>query len=213
MNFTLASGELTAARTPCLMTSFQAAKKIAKTSGNQSAFNRATQDFKDTIGNTLCIQMEGAIARLLIIGGTSETTAPNYAKACDVAARTLIKLPVGQALVALLDCKVKGKDAPWKAQTLLQAISHAAYQFNRYKSKPIPPHQLKRIRIQAPTKSSPSVQRTITLGNALDAGMALTKDLGNEPPNVCTPLYLLAEARKKENALPRNGCVYGCLSG
>ncbi|MDB2646531.1 leucyl aminopeptidase [Pseudomonadales bacterium] len=196
MNFTLASGALTAARTPCLVTSFQIAKKVAKASGNQSTFNRATQDFKDSIGNTLCIQMEGAVARLLIIGGTSEASAANFAKACDVAAKTLIKLPIGQALVALLDAKVKGKDAPWKAQTLLQAISHAAYQFNRYKSKPKPPHPLKRVRIQAPAKNTPSVQRTITLGNALDAGMALTKDLGNEPPNVCTPLYLLAEARK-----------------
>jgi leucyl aminopeptidase len=91
---------------------------------------------------------------------------------------------------------VKGKDAAWKAQTLLQAISHAAYQFSRYKSKPAPAHQLKRVRIQAPAKNRQGVQRAITLGNALDSGMALTKDLGNEPPNVCTPLYLLAEARK-----------------
>ena len=196
MNFTLASGELNASRTPCLMTSFQIAKKIAKAAGNQSAFNRATQDFKDTVGSTLCVQMEGPVARLLIIGGTGEASAQNFAKACNVAAKTLIKLPIAQALVALLDAKVKGKDAAWKAQTLLQAISHAAYQFSRYKSKPAPAHQLKRVRIQAPAKNRQGVQRAITLGNALDSGMALTKDLGNEPPNVCTPLYLLAEARK-----------------
>jgi leucyl aminopeptidase len=140
--------------------------------------------------------MEGPVARLLIIGGTGEASAQNFAKACNVAAKTLIKLPIAQALVALLDAKVKGKDAAWKAQTLLQAISHAAYQFSRYKSKPAPAHQLKRVRIQSPAKNRQGVQRAITLGNALDSGMALTKDLGNEPPNVCTPLYLLAEARK-----------------
>jgi leucyl aminopeptidase len=129
------------------VTSFQIAKKISKAVGNQSAFNRATQDFKDTVGSALCVQMEGPVARLLIIGGTGEASAQNFAKACNVAAKTLIKLPIAQALVALLDAKVKGKDAAWKAQTLLQAISHAAYQFSRYKSKPAPAHQLKRVRI------------------------------------------------------------------
>jgi leucyl aminopeptidase len=196
MNFTLANGALNDARTPCLMTSFQIAKKVAKATGNQSAFTRATQDFKDTVGNTLSLQLEGAIARLLIIGGTDEASASDYTKACDGAAKTLIKMPVGQALVALLDSKVKSKSSEWKAQTLLQAISHAGYQFTRYKSKPKPPHQLKRVRIQAPGENREGVKRAVTLGNALDSGMALTKDLGNEPPNVCTPLYLLAQARK-----------------
>ena len=34
------------------------------------------------------------------------------------------------------------------------------------------------------------------MGNALDAGLQLAKDLGNEPPNICNPNYLLAQARK-----------------
>ncbi|GIS20840.1 MAG: hypothetical protein CM15mP120_27560 [Pseudomonadota bacterium] len=45
----------------------------------------------------------------------------------------------------------------------------------------------------------------VKMGNALDAGLQLAKDLGNEPPNICNPNYLLAQARK----LGRAGNVKG----
>jgi leucyl aminopeptidase len=45
-----------------------------------------------------------------------------------------------------------------------------------------------------------ALRGAIKLGLALDEGLTLAKDLGNEPPNVCTPTYLLGEARKMARA-------------
>jgi leucyl aminopeptidase len=91
---------------------------------------------------------------------------------------------------------VKGKNAEWKASTLMQALSHAGYQFRHHKSKPKPLHQLTRIKIHSTDADSKAVRAAVKMGNALDAGLQLAKDLGNEPPNVCHPNYLLAQARK-----------------
>ena len=98
--------------------------------------------------------------------------------------------------IAMLDSKIKGKNAEWKASTLMQACSHAAYQFRHHKSKPKPLHQLTRIKIYATDVDSKTVRAAVKMGNALDAGLQLAKDLGNEPPNVCHPNYLLDQARK-----------------
>jgi leucyl aminopeptidase len=40
------------------------------------------------------------------------------------------------------------------------------------------------------------VQRAVREANALQLGLDLARDLGNQPPNVCNPSYLLREARK-----------------
>ena len=95
----------------------------------------------------------------------------------------------------LLGTKIKGQNVAWKAQTLMQAISHASYRFNAYKSKPKQPVSLKRVRLLANTGDQKALRAAIKLGVALDEGLTLAKDLGNEPPNVCTPAPL-AQARK-----------------
>ena len=43
---------------------------------------------------------------------------------------------------------------------------------------------------------SRKAERGLAQGSALAAGMALTKDLGNLPPNVCTPTFLAEQAVK-----------------
>ena len=57
-------------------------------------------------------------------------------------------------------------------------------------------HQLTRIKMHASEADSKAVRTAVKMGNALDAGLQLAKDLGNEPPNICNPNYLLAQARK-----------------
>ena len=39
-------------------------------------------------------------------------------------------------------------------------------------------------------------RRAVGHAQALDEGLALAKDLGNQPPNICNPTYLAREARK-----------------
>ena len=77
----------------------------------------------------------------------------------------------------------------------MQALNYASYRFNTYKSKPKQPVSLKRVRLLANQGDQKALRAAIKLGSALDEASLLAKDLGNEPPNVCTP-YLLGQARK-----------------
>ena len=196
MKYSTATGNLQQLRTPCLITGLKTAKRIARALGEQQQFSRSTKDFDDRPGKSQCVHLDGAVARMLVLGGLDNPSAAIFTKVADLAAQEAIKMPIGQAVIALVDTKVKGKNAEWKASTLMQACSHAGYQFRRHKSKPKPLHQLTRIKIHASAADSTAVRSAVKMGNALDAGMQLAKDLGNEPPNVCHPNYLLAQARR-----------------
>ena len=196
MKYTTVTGNLQQLRTPCLITGLKTATRIARALGEQQHFNRSSKDFDDAPGKSLCVHLDGAIARMLVLGGMDNPSAAVFTKTANLAAQEAIKLPIGQAVIALSDTRVKGKNTQWKASTLMQACSHAAYQFRHHKSKPKPLHQLTSIKMHGTDADSKAVRVAVKMGNALDAGLQLAKDLGNEPPNICNPNYLLAQARK-----------------
>lgn len=200
MNYAAANSDLAALRTPCLATSLTLAKRLAKATGNTATLNRAITDFKDTTGESLSVNLDGPVARVLIVGGADECTPAQYRKMAALVAQRLTALNVTQAALHLSGTKIKGHNVAWKAQALMQAISHASYRFNAYKSKPKAPVTLKRVRLLANQNDQKALRGAIKLGLALDEGLTLAKDLGNEPPNVCTPTYLLGEARKMARA-------------
>lgn len=73
------------------------------------------------------------------------------------------------------------------------ALRSADYQFEHYKSKP--KKQLK-ISLTLVTRLwGDKAKPVIKNANAIADGMALTKDLGNSPSNVCTPRYLAKVAK------------------
>ena len=196
MKYSTVVGNIQKLKTPCLITDLKTAKRVARALGEQQQFSRNTKDFEDSSGNSQCVHLDGAVARILVLGGLDNPSAAIFTKVANLAAQEAVKLPIGQAVIALGDTRIKGKNAEWKASTLMQACSHAGYQFRHHKSKPKPLHQLTRIKIHASEADSKTVRSAVKMGNALDAGMQLAKDLGNEPPNVCHPNYLLAQARK-----------------
>jgi leucyl aminopeptidase len=196
MNYSAANSDLAALRTPCLGTSLAVAKRLAKATGNTATRNRAITDFKDQIGESLTVNLDGPVARVVIMGGAEECSPTQYRKLATLLAQKLAAMNIAQAAVHLLSTKIKSHNTAWKAQALMQALSHASYRFNHYKSKPKQPVALKRVRLLAGQGDQKALRAAIKLGNALDAGLALAKDLGNEPSNVCTPTYLLGQARK-----------------
>ncbi len=200
MNYSAANSDLATLRTPCVATSLALAKRLAKATGNTATLNRAITDFKDRSGELLTVNLDGPVARVLILGGADECSASAFRKMSAALAQKLTAMDITQAAVHLLSTKVKGHNAAWKAQTLMQAITHASYRFNAYKSKPKQPVSLKRIRLLANQSDQKALRGAIRLGTALDEGLALAKDLGNEPSNVCTPTYLLTQARKMARA-------------
>ena len=52
------------------------------------------------------------------------------------------------------------------------------------------------LTIAAHAKNNKDLQKAVAEGGAIANGMDLTKDLGNLPPNICTPSYLAQTAKK-----------------
>ena len=195
MRYSLIDGDLNTLNTPCLAVSLRDAKRIARANGVGAIFSRSVQDFKDQLEQTLVVPLEGRISRLLVIGGVDQSlSADQYRKVATSCANALTKLPIKQAVVALDKVRVKSKNSEFKQMTLMRALSSAAYRYNKHKSSSLPSPDLRNIRLWVSDKKAAG--NASKFGNALDAGMAFAKDLGNEPPNVCDPNYLLKEARK-----------------
>ena len=195
MKYSLTEGTLHDLHTPCLVVSLKTARRVARGLGNLDSLKIATQDFKDVAEQTLAVNLGGAIGRLLIIGGgDGQFETDSFRKLANAVAQSLLKLPVKQAVIALDATRVKTKRSDWKLLTLMHAISYSAYRYSKHKSKPGELPGLKSVRIHVLDKKS--LSQVIRRGNALDSGLEFARDLGNEPPNICNPTYLLKEARK-----------------
>ena len=55
---------------------------------------------------------------------------------------------------------------------------------------------LKTVALHADERTRANVARAVRHGQAAGAGLDWARDLGNQPPNVCNPNFLLKEARK-----------------
>ncbi len=100
------------------------------------------------------------------------------------------------ALLALQDVQVKGRDAYGKARLIVESLVDAGYQFDRFKSQKATPGALKKITLITDKADTAAVERATREARAIAIGMALTKDLGNLPPNICHPSYLAEQAKE-----------------
>ena len=195
MKYNLADGDLTALRTSCVVTSYKQAKRLATQLGASASFALETRDFKDQADQSTVINLNGNIQRILVVGGADDSQSQaQYRKVAKHAMTALMKLPIKQAIVALEQTPVTGAKTPWKLRTLMHTASQLAYRYSTHKPSAPKPPQLTTIRLWLKNKATAG--NAVKLGVALDAGLKFSRDLGNEPPNVCTPNYLLKEARK-----------------
>src|SRR5690606_15209921 len=76
--------------------------------------------------------------------------------------------------------------------------------FDELKSRPEPPPKLARLGIGlARGADAKALRRDIEVGTAVANGMDLARDLGNRPPNVCTPTHLANVARDLAKRFPK----------
>ena len=116
---------------------------------------------------------------------------------------TADSLTIKKALSFLTQVKVKGRDSRWLLKTHVSESLRVLYKFERFKTeqqdveendeKKLKPDNisLKSLQISVPgntstAESSRAIRDAICLAN----GVELTRDLGNLPPNICTPGYI-----------------------
>jgi len=139
--------------------------------------------------------------RVLLVGLGKETefTEKQYCKAVRASAKALASTGANVVGSFLAELPVKTLDMRWKVSHLVEVTLDASYKFNAIKrkseDKPGTKKGIASLSINVP-QASDTQASTVGLadGLALAAGVTLTKDLGNLPPNVCTPTYLAEQA-------------------
>lgn len=80
------------------------------------------------------------------------------------------------------------------------ALLNESYRFDRYKSKADNKTKLETVYLQV--NNNTDYQAELDFARATFIGQSLTRDLANEPPNVCTPSYLADQARALAQQYP-----------
>jgi len=201
MKYSTQTGSLNELTTACLVCGLKQGRRIAAQLGAREPFDIAARDFRDQPGRTLLVQLPSAspVARLLIAGGADEAlTTSQYRKIVDSAAKALKTVDVSKAVWALGSSRVAERDLYWRITAGLSALTRHLYAFTAHKSTTGDNgvSKLSNVAVHADDRSKATIARAVRYANALKAGLDLARDLGNQPPNVCNPTYLLQEARK-----------------
>jgi leucyl aminopeptidase len=178
------------------------ARELDRTAGGALAavLKRGDMDGKSGTALTLHDVSDVAAERVILVGLGRETEfgARQYREAIATAMRAVAATGAATAEFHLTALEVKGRDAAWRAQQAATLARESIYRFEQMKSrKERTPSPLREIVLAVATREDlRAAERGAAHGAALAEGMAFTKDLGNLPPNVCTPAYLAAQAKE-----------------
>ena len=157
-------------------------------------------DLKGGAGQTLVLHQPRGLAaeRLILVGFGAKTglKAADFLKSLDAAARTLVRLPVRNATSCLAEIAVSGMAPARNVEHQILAFDRAAYRFEQMKSRtenrsPV----LSKLSCQVGADVSADAAKAAVAAAQAEAGaVRLARDLGNLPPNECTPSYLAEQA-------------------
>ena len=168
-------------------------------------------DLEGKIDSSLLLhQVPGVQAeRVLLVGlgKRAEFTEKQYCKAVRASVKVLSALGADEVLTTLAELPVAGVDVRKKVSQLVETALDASYRFDAIKRKPeateekIAKKGVKRLHVSVTAEADVAMAELGLLdGKAIGAGVSLTKDLGNLPPNVCTPTYLAKQAEAMATA-------------
>ena len=144
-----------------------------------------------------------AAARWLLVGcgKSSEFNAKRFATAVGAAANALRASGTKEA-VNYLGYGTE-LDTYQVARQSVEAARAFAYRFDELKSRTDPAGKLSRFGIAFPRGTDlAQARRGIKIGTAIANGTDLARDLGNRPPNVCTPSHLADVAKDLAKRFP-----------
>ncbi len=138
--------------------------------------------------------------RILLIGCGEERdlNETRFRRIIAKAATALSDSGATEAVSYLTELNIKGRDMAWKIRQNIEVTEHTLYQFTQLKSKKDSPRRpLRKIILSVPSRRELTAgEQAVDVGQAIAAGVSLTRDLGNLPGNICTPTYLAQKAHE-----------------
>ncbi|WP_343652088.1 leucyl aminopeptidase [Herbaspirillum sp.] len=201
-----AKNAVTAVKTGALVVGIYENRKLSKAAGaldKLGAISAALKsgDISGKPGSTLLLRGVTGIAAerivLLGLGAEEEIADKSFAAASAALVRCLATLGCDDAALALPFDGIKGRDLTWAIRNVVLAGRDAIYRSDTLKSKKDPaPTGVRKITLLVNAADGVTAKAALGEAVALANGMALTKELGNLPGNVCTPTYLANTAKK-----------------
>ncbi|MDI1309183.1 MAG: leucyl aminopeptidase [Methylotenera sp.] len=139
-----------------------------------------------------------ASERVLLVGlgKESDFSEKQYCKAARASIKALANSGASKAITFLAEVPVKQLSAKQKAALLVEASLDASYKFSANKKKKEESKKgLSVLNINVAADDVKEAKLGLADGLALASGVSFAKDLGNLPPNVCTPSYLAEQAQ------------------
>ncbi|HEX4779315.1 MAG TPA: leucyl aminopeptidase [Usitatibacter sp.] len=207
MEFSIKSGSPEKQRTGCAVVGIYEGRKLSPSAQAIDTSSRKylsevlkRGDHEGKAGTTLLLQKVPHVSaeRVLLVGLGRERSFGEaaYRGALAAATRALRSTGAADAWVSLTDLTVKGRDLAWNIEQAVMVLSEGVYRFDRMKSKPAEARKaLRKVTLQVAARGNVGeTQGALARGQAIADGMALAKDLGNLPGNICTPTYLAQQA-------------------
>jgi leucyl aminopeptidase len=170
-------------------------------------------DMQGKLGATLLLHdVPGVTGRVLLVGlgREGDFRDKQYREAVAAAIRALNGTGAEEAALHLTELPVGRRDAGWKVAHAVAVAGDAGYRFTRMKSKgDDSAPALRRLALSVDRAAHKGAAAGLEQGLAVTHGMSLARDLGNLPPNVCTPSYLAGEARELAKRYRMKATVLG----
>ncbi len=147
---------------------------------------------------TLIHRTQGTAARRWLLvgcGKLGDFDGKRLATAVGAAIQALRSTGIKEAVSYLGHSGSKDLDAYYAARLTVETARAAIYRFDELKSRPDPASKLTRLGLAVTTEHAREARHGVKVGTAVADGTDLARDLGNRPPNVCTPTHLASAAR------------------
>lgn len=154
---------------------------------------------------TRLFDVPGIGARRVVLVGIGEPgklDAAGFRKAAAESAKALKGLPVARAASFLPEVDVPGRDLAWRARQVALSADAEHYRYTATLSK----KNGDEPRLGTLLVAAPGCGAALADAASIAAGVRFARELGNLPPNVCTPAYLAEQAQRLPSDLANVTC-------
>ncbi|PHV13499.1 leucyl aminopeptidase [Chitinimonas sp. BJB300] len=165
------------------------AAAVDKAAGGHLAAILKLGDLDAKAGSSVLLhKVPGVTAERVLLVSVGEGN-KDFRDAARAAVKTAVS--IGGELAIALD----GSDMAWTAEEIAIAAFDASYKFDTTKSKKSEKPGLKKVTVLTSKADEATAMSAVAAGAALGEAISLAKDLGNLPPNFCTPTHLANTAK------------------
>ena len=158
-------------------------------------------DMDGKSGSTLMLHsVPGTLSdRILLVGlgKEKEFREKEFHLAVKTSVKTLNETGAFDASLFLTEIPVKKRSTAWRVRQACLATLEAIYKFDQFKSQKNEARRpLRKLTLIVERRNElAAAEDALLQGQAIAEGIALAKDLGNLPPNICHPTYLAEQAQ------------------